>query len=157
MSNTKTKTPITTAIKDGKLRTNDMDIGTGIGGEIVRIDRNAFGDPILFLQTDKKNKNSVVEVKVTGNLKFVVGDMESGKRPKTGYFFARRVEDRISNQGRPMTQFATFQEGVVPKSKQAPAAAPVQASTPVTNTTQAAATNLDEIRARIKSGSGAKN
>lgn len=133
----------TKAIRNGKLKATEMNVGESVAGTLIDFKENQYGTNNVLLLVNGRE----VEIMVAGNLKFLAQDVADGKKNLDTFTIITRVEDK-EYKGRKITQYRVGQ-------KKETTATTATASTTTATTTAAAPVakpsvkqQLDEIRAK---------
>lgn len=94
----------TTAIKNGKLKATDIEVGDSVTGVLTDFVENKYGKLNIVLDVNGKP----VEVFVAGNLRFLADDVANGKKALGLTTTITRVDDKEIN-GYKTSQFQITQ------------------------------------------------
>jgi hypothetical protein len=135
----------TKAIKNGKLKATEMQVGESVTGTLKDVveksgktkDGREFTSYSIILEQNGKD----IELYSAGNLKYMKNDVEAGKRQLGAFTVITRVDNITTKSGYPSSKFQITQgTNQAPVAAQAPAAA--------TTTTVSVKEKLAEIQAR---------
>lgn len=98
-----TKLTYTKAIKNGKLRATEMQVGESVTGTLLGFKEGKFGSNLVLEVNGRE-----VEIMPAGNLKFVEKDVAAGKRTVGAFTTITRLENK-DIKGYSTSQFAITQ------------------------------------------------
>jgi predicted fused transcriptional regulator/phosphomethylpyrimidine kinase len=94
----------TKAIRGGKLRATEMEVGASVTGVLLGFKQSQYGDNILMNVNGKE-----VEIYAAGNLKFLPKDVAAGKRMLNTFTVVTRQPNK-DIKGRSTSQFSIVQD-----------------------------------------------
>jgi predicted fused transcriptional regulator/phosphomethylpyrimidine kinase len=101
---TQSKMTFTKAIRGGKLRATEMEVGASVTGVLLGFKQSQYGDNILMNVNGKE-----VEIYAAGNLKFLPKDVAAGKRMLNTFTVVTRQPNK-DIKGRSTSQFSIVQD-----------------------------------------------
>jgi hypothetical protein len=95
----------TKAIRNGKLKATEIQVGESVSGTLVDFKENNYGNMNILLDVNGSN----VEILVAGNLKFLAEDVTKGKKELGAFTTITRVDDVKTKSGYTSSKFLVEQ------------------------------------------------
>lgn len=128
------KLTYTKAIRGGRLKATEMQLGESVTGTLKGFKENSYGGVNPILDVNGQD----VEIFAAGNLKFLEQNVAEGKVALGEYTIITRNADKQAKNGFKVTNFAVIQER----------------NAPVVNTTAAPVTSVQDKLAAIRANRG---